>query len=95
MVHKNYLDNLFMMYYFKIILTWKIPLIKQFPRRVIFYFKEFIMLCSKSHRYLREWEQLPDAQDDMQNDRHKCAGCAYLEGLKDALNGSPQAQSLS
>jgi len=53
------------------------------------------MPCSKSHRYLPEWGQLPDAQDDMQNDRHKCAGCAYLEGLKDALNGSPQAQSLS
>jgi hypothetical protein len=53
------------------------------------------MLCSKSHRYLPEWRQLPDAQDDMQNDRHKCAGCAYLEGLKDALNGSHQAQSLS
>ncbi|MCL2187107.1 MAG: hypothetical protein FWB86_14850 [Treponema sp.] len=53
------------------------------------------MICSKNHRFLPIWEQLPFAQDDVQNDRHRCAGCAYLEGLKDALNGMRLADALN
>jgi len=53
------------------------------------------MACSKQHRYLPQWEDLSPAQDDTKKNRHKCAGCAYVEGLKDALNGNPEAQELS
>jgi hypothetical protein len=53
------------------------------------------MICSKNHRYLPEFSNLPDAQDNTQNDRHKCAGCAYVEGIKDALNGSQKSLTLN
>jgi hypothetical protein len=50
--------------------------------------------CNKNHRYFPEWEQLPDAQGDKHNARHVCPGCAFREGLKDALNGNPQAVNI-
>lgn len=53
------------------------------------------MACSKKHRYLPDYNTLPIAQDDIKNDRHKCAGCAYVEGLKDSLNNKPIATTLS
>ena len=53
------------------------------------------MICSKEHRYFQKFGNLPDAQDDNNNDRHKCAGCAYVDGLKDSLNNKPMATSLS
>ncbi|MDD5022067.1 MAG: hypothetical protein PHR82_08095 [Endomicrobiaceae bacterium] len=53
------------------------------------------MICSKKHRYLPDFTNLPYAQDDTNNDRHKCAGCAYVEGIKDSLNNSQMATSLS
>lgn len=53
------------------------------------------MACNKNHRYLEEFRDLPNAQDDVNNDRHKCAGCAYVQGILDALNGRPKAATLS
>lgn len=53
------------------------------------------MSCNKQHRYLPNFSNLPDSQDNQHQDRHKCAGCAYVEGLKDALNGCPQKSDLS
>ncbi|MDR1252630.1 MAG: hypothetical protein LBK62_10780 [Treponema sp.] len=52
------------------------------------------MACSKKHRYLPQWENLPVAQDDVKGDRHKCPGCAYEAGLKDALTGNPHSKTL-
>lgn len=52
------------------------------------------MICNKDHRYLKEFEALPDSQDN-ENGRHICAGCAYEEGLRDARNGKPRAIDLS
>jgi len=53
------------------------------------------MACSKKHRSFHQWSTLPDAQDNKRNNRHKCPGCAYVEGIKDALNGNIEAQVLS
>ncbi|MDD5022330.1 MAG: hypothetical protein PHR82_09420 [Endomicrobiaceae bacterium] len=53
------------------------------------------MICSKKHRYLPDFTKLSDAQDDTNNDRHKCAECAYVEGIKDSLNNNPMAISLN
>lgn len=47
------------------------------------------MICKKKHRYLDEYERLSNAQDNKNGDRHICAGCAYEEGLRDALSGYP------
>lgn len=52
------------------------------------------MICKKDHRFLEEFKDLPDAQDNKQNDRHKCCGCAFLAGLKDALTGRKVAATL-
>jgi len=52
------------------------------------------MACSKDHRYFSQFSALPYAQDDAKNDRHKCAGCAYAEGVKDALNGGQKSPTL-
>lgn len=38
------------------------------------------MVCKKGHRYLKEYNSLPDPQDNQHGDRHICAGCAYEEG---------------
>ena len=53
------------------------------------------MICNKKHRYLKEYDKLPDAQDNQYGDRHICAGCAYEEGLKDALEGNQQKVDIS
>ena len=52
------------------------------------------MVCSKNHRYFSQFSSLPYAQDDARNDRHKCAGCAYVNGVKDALNSLPLSPTL-
>ena len=51
--------------------------------------------CTKLHRYLPDFSNLPISQDDQSGDRHKCAGCAYVEGLKDGLNGCIPKTNLS
>lgn len=53
------------------------------------------MDCNKNHRYLPEHKTLPESQDNKNDDRHTCAGCAYAEGLRDALTGSPKKLSLA
>ena len=53
------------------------------------------MICQKSHRYLPDFQTSPDSQDNQNGDRHICAGCAYVEGLKDALNNVPRKNDLS
>lgn len=54
-----------------------------------------MICCNKEHRYLPEYSTLSDSQDNQSGDRHKCAGCAYVEGLKDGLNGNPKKTDLS
>lgn len=53
------------------------------------------MVCKKQHRYIVQFLDLATAQDNREGGRHKCAGCAYVEGLKDALNGYAKRQDLS
>lgn len=53
------------------------------------------MICKKQHRYLPEYTNLPDSQDNQSGDRHICAGCAYEAGLKDGLAGNPKQHDLS
>lgn len=53
------------------------------------------MICKKDHRHLEDYRLLPESQDDQSGDRHICAGCAYEEGIKDALNGNKRKSNLS
>ncbi len=53
------------------------------------------MICNKEHRYLTEYESLPNAQDNQSGGRHICAGCAYEEGLRDGLDSNPPKTDLS
>ena len=53
------------------------------------------MICEKNHRYLPEYSNLPESQDNCYGDRHICAGCAYEEGLNDGLNNKPLQSDLS
>lgn len=53
------------------------------------------MICTKKHRYLEDYKNLPESQDNKSGDRHTCAGCAYEEGLSDGLNGRPRQVDLS
>lgn len=53
------------------------------------------MICNKQHRYLQEYLGLQESQDDQNGDRHICAGCAYEEGLNDALNGNDRRRDIS
>lgn len=53
------------------------------------------MICKKQHRYLPEYATLTDAQDNINGDRHICAGCAYEEGVKDGMEGHPRKNDLS
>lgn len=53
------------------------------------------MACNKNHRYLDSlMENFENNQGDNHNERHKCAGCAYVDGLKDALNGTSKKTQL-
>lgn len=52
-------------------------------------------VCRKSHRYSKEYLELSYSQDDQNGARHKCAACAYVEGLRDALNGAVKKTDLS
>lgn len=52
------------------------------------------MICQKKHRYLPEYSNLPESQDNRSGDRHICAGCAYEEGLNDALNSKKRKTNL-
>lgn len=52
-------------------------------------------ICNKQHRYLPNFNELPEAQDNRNGGRHICAGCAYVEGLIDALQGNTQKNNLS
>lgn len=40
-------------------------------------------ICQKNHRYLPDFDLLPEAQDNENGGRHICAGCAYEAGLND------------
>lgn len=51
--------------------------------------------CQKHHRYYPEFLDLAPAQNNQDGRRHKCAGCAYIDGLSDALNGNQKRQDLS
>lgn len=42
------------------------------------------MLCTKEHRYDRDFAALPEDQGN--DGRHHCAGCAYDRGFDDGLN---------
>lgn len=53
------------------------------------------MICDKDHRFYDEYAKLPDAQDNQQETRHRCAACAYTEGVKDALNQSNRKSNFS
>lgn len=53
------------------------------------------MSCNKNHRYYPQFLDLTPAQDNQTGGRHKCAGCAYVDGLNDALNGMQRRQDLS
>ena len=53
------------------------------------------MICKKGHRYLNEYNSLPEAQDNQHGDRHICAGCAYEEGLGDGMAGNARKTDLS
>ena len=53
------------------------------------------MICSKNHRYLPDYDGLPNSQDNRHGDRHICAGCAYEEGLNDARRGRKKQRDLS
>ena len=53
------------------------------------------MICKKDHRYLNEYNSLPEAQDNQHGDRHICAGCAYEEGLRDGMAGNARKTDLS
>jgi hypothetical protein len=57
--------------------------------------RELNMICNKKHRYLPEYQLLPDSQDNRSGDRHICAGCAYEEGLRDGLDGKKKKSDLS
>lgn len=46
-----------------------------------------IMICNKNHRYAPILESLPDDQSG--SGRHKCAGCAFEQGVLDGLNNNP------
>ena len=54
--------------------------------------KEF---CEKEHRFYDEFLELPISQDNQSGDRHICAGCAYVEGMKDAINKNTRQTDLS
>ena len=51
-----------------------------------------MVICNKQHRYLPDFNKLPEAQDNRNGGRHICAACAYEEGLHDALHGNPPKQ---
>jgi len=53
------------------------------------------MNCNKQHRYDEKFKDLPYSQDNQHNARHRCTGCAYEEGIKDAINKKPMAKVLS
>jgi len=53
------------------------------------------MECQKNHRYLPEYLDLPNSQDNQRGDRHACAGCAYELGLKDGTAHAPKRNNLS
>lgn len=44
--------------------------------------------CKRNHRYYKEFSILPFSQG--QEGRHRCAGCAYEKGMKDAISGIPE-----
>ena len=44
-------------------------------------------ICKKSHRYIPEYEKLPEDQSNI--GRHKCAACAYEKWFFDDLKGYP------
>jgi hypothetical protein len=54
-----------------------------------------MVICNKQHRYLPDFNKLPEAQDNRNGGRHICAACAYEEGLHDALHGKPPQTDLS
>ena len=39
------------------------------------------MICKKDHRYLNEYNSLPEAQDNQNGDRHIRAGYLFHNGL--------------
>ena len=38
-----------------------------------------MVICNKQHRYLPDFNKLPEAQDNRNGGRHICAACAYEE----------------
>lgn len=52
-------------------------------------------VCQKNHRYLPDFDLLPEAQDNENGGRHICAGCAYEAGLNDGLAGVTPKDDLS
>lgn len=49
-----------------------------------------VTICKKPHRYDSKFNTLNDSQEFyMVGRRHQCAGCAYEQGYKDAVEGKP------
>ena len=53
------------------------------------------MICNKKHRFDKDFDLLPEAQDDRNGGRHICAGCAYELGQSDGATGRPPRTDLS
>lgn len=51
--------------------------------------------CNKQHRFLEDFKVLDISQDNQRDGRHKCAGCAFVEGMKDALSAREMKQDLT
>ena len=47
-------------------------------------------ICDKDHRHSPQFQTLPE--DQGQEGRHRCAGCAYEEGLKKGESPSPHLE---
>ncbi len=53
------------------------------------------MICKKEHLSCNiHLNDLPNSQKDIHGERHKCAGCAFVAGVKDALNGGGKRNQL-
>lgn len=52
--------------------------------------------CNKEHRYDASWASLADSQEFFgEDERWKCAGCAYDQGVEHATNGNVRKPNLN
>jgi hypothetical protein len=43
------------------------------------------MICNSRHRFIPDLNELPESQAG--EGRHRCAGCAYVQGYNHGING--------